>query len=241
MQKAVVYVVLTPIRATSRRNVRWPRQCSRNIYMHYVLDLWFHRKWRKTVPEGETIIVRYADDFVLGFQYKRNAERFVRDLQERPASFGLELHPEKTRLVEFGRFAAANRKQRGQGRPETFDFLGFTHYCTTTRRGRFRLGRKPMSTQVNRTVQRISAELRRRWHDDIRVVGRWLGRVVNGWLNYYAVPGSSRFIRGFVHRCRYRPSSPARARVHDLGHPHCRARSPGSSFRRRQLHPPTQG
>ena len=169
-----------------------------NIYMHYVLDLWIHRKWRRTVPEGEVIIVRYADDFVLGFQYKRDAERFVRDLRERMASFGLEVHPGKTRLVEFGRFAAANRKQRRQGRPETFDFLGFTHYCTTTRRGQFQLGRKPMSKRVSRTLKRIAGVLRWRWHDDIWVVGRWLGRVVNGWLNYYAVPGSGRFIRGFA-------------------------------------------
>ena len=93
-----------------------------NIYLHYVLDLWFHRKWRRTVPEGEALIERYADDFVLGFQYKRDAERFVRDLRERMASFGLEVHPGKTRLVEFGRFAAANYKQRRQGRPGTFDF-----------------------------------------------------------------------------------------------------------------------
>ena len=169
-----------------------------NIYLHYVLDLWFHRKWRRTVPEGEALIVRYADDFVLGFQYKRDAERFVRDLRERMASFGLEVHPGKTRLVEFGRFAAANYKQRRQGRPGTFDFLGFTHYCTTTRRGQFQLGRKPMSKRVSRTLKRIAGVLRRRWHDDIWVVGRWLGRVVNGWLNFYAVPGSGRFIRGFA-------------------------------------------
>ena len=180
--------------------MRFPYPVLANIYMHYVLDLWFHRKWRRTVPEGEALIVRYADDFVLGFQYKRDAERFVRDLRERLASFGLELHPDKTRLVEFGRFAAVNRRQRRQGRPETFDFLGFTHYCTTTRRGGFQLGRKPMSKRVNRTLKRIDGVLRWRWHDDIWVVGRWLGRVVNGWLNYYAVPGSGRFLRGFVRR-----------------------------------------
>ena len=171
-----------------------------NIYLHYVLDLWFHRKWRRTVPEGEALIVRYADDFVLGFQYKRDAERFVRDLRERLASFGLEVHPEKTRLVEFGRFAAAGRKQRRQGRPETFDFLGFTHYCTTTRRGQFQLGRKPMSERINRSLKRIVGVPRRRWHDDIWVLGGWLERVADGWLNYYAVPGSGQFIRGFVPR-----------------------------------------
>ena len=104
------------------------------------------------------------------------------------------LHPDKTRLVEFGRFAMANRRDRGVGRPETFDFLGFTHFCTTTRRGRFRLGRKPVAKRVNRTLTRIDEVLRKRWHHDIWEVGMWLGRVYQGWLNYFAVPGSSRWI-----------------------------------------------
>ena len=113
-----------------------------NIHLHYVLDLWFQKKWRTREAEGETIIVRYADDFVVGFQYQADAERFLADLKERLARFELTLHPDKTRLVEFGAFAQVNRRRRGSGRPETFDFLGFTHYCAWDRRGRFQLGRK---------------------------------------------------------------------------------------------------
>ena len=174
--------------------------CLANVFLHYVLDLWFHRKWRPMVPEGEAIIVRYADDVVVGFQHKRDAERYLRDIRERLDRFGLSLHPDKTRLVEFGRFASANRRRRGAGRPETFDFLGFTHFCTTTRRGRFRLGRKPIAKRVNRTLARIGEVLRERWHHDIWEVGEWLGRVFQGWLNYFAVPGSGRFLRAFRRR-----------------------------------------
>lgn len=171
-----------------------------NVFLHYVLDLWFHRKWRRHVPGGEVRIVRYADDFVVGFQYRQEAERFLDDLKRRLAKFGLDLHPTKTRLVEFGRFAAADRKHRGQSRPETFDFLGFTHFVTTTRRGRFRLGRKPMAKRMGRTLQRIRGVLRKRLHHDIWDVGQWLGQVVNGWLHYFAVPGSSRWLRAFAHQ-----------------------------------------
>ena len=106
--------------------------------------------------------------------------------------------------MEFGRFAVMNRRQRGVGKPETFDFLGFTHYCTTTRRGRFRLGRKPVAKQVNRTLARIEEVLRKRWHHEIWEVGKWLGRVCEGWLNYFAVPGSSRFISAFRRRLQRR-------------------------------------
>ena len=116
----------------------------------------------------------------------------------------LSLHQDKTRLVEFGRFADLNRRQRGVGKPATFDFLGLTHYCTTTLRGRFRLGRKPVAKRVNRTLARIDEVLRKRWHHDIWEVGRWLGRVCNGWLNYFAVPGSGRFIRAFLRRLQRR-------------------------------------
>ena len=171
-----------------------------NVFLHYALDLWFHKKWRPNVPDGEAIIVRYADDVVVGFQHKRDAERYLRDVREGLARFGLSLHPDKTRLVEFGRFASLNRRQRGVGKPETFDFLGFAHYCTTTRRGRFRLGRKPVAKRVNRTLARIDEVLRKRWHHDIWEVGEWLGRVYRGWLNYFAVPGSGRFIRAFRRR-----------------------------------------
>ena len=159
------------VRFYERLGVRLPRPT------HHVLDLWFQKKWRPNVPDGEAIIVRYADDIVVGFQHKRDAERYLRDVRERLARFGLSLHQDKTRLVEFGRFADLNRRQRGVGKPETFDFLGLTHYCTTTRRGRFRLGRKPIAKRVNRTLARIDEVLRKRWHHDIWEVGRWLGRV----------------------------------------------------------------
>ena len=171
-----------------------------NIYLHFVLDLWFQGKWRARIARGETIIVRYADDFVVGFQYKRDAERFLCDLKDRLADFLLELHPGKTRLIEFGKFAMTNRRARGERRPETFDFLGFTHYCRTTRKGRFGLGRKPIGKRVNRTLKRIKAELRRRMHHNIHEVAKWLGRVVGGWLRYYAVPTSFRFLNRFVLR-----------------------------------------
>ena len=169
-----------------------------NVYLHYVLDLWFHRKWRPERAEGDAIIVRYADDAVVGFEHRRDAERFLHALGERLGRFDLALHPDKTRLIEFGRNAEADRRARGLGRPETFDFLGFTHYCRKTRGGRFGLGRKPAAKRVRRTLKRIGETLRRRMHHDLHQVARWLGRVVNGWLNYYAVPTSFRFLRGFI-------------------------------------------
>ena len=171
-----------------------------NVYLHYVLDLWFQRHWRPRVARGESIIVRYADDFVLGFQHRHDAERLMSDLKARLARFSLEVHPDKTRLLEFGRHAAANRRARGLRRPETFDFLGFTHYCRTTRTGRFGLGRKPIRKRVDRTLQRLKAELRRRMHHDRIEVALWLGRVVNGWLGYYAVPTSFPFLKQFLLR-----------------------------------------
>ena len=174
-----------------------------NIYLHYVLDLWFERVWRKGAA-GDTIIIRYADDFVVGFQYKSEAERFLKDLDDRFAKFGLQIHPQKTRLLEFGRFAEANRKTRGQGKPETFDFLGMTHFCAKTRKGWFRVGRKPIAKRVIRTLKRVSERLRRVMHLDIEKVAEWLGRVVDGWLNYFAVPGSYRYLTRFVHELKRR-------------------------------------
>ena len=168
-----------------------------NVYMHYVFDLWA-KSWRKRKGKGDMIIVRYADDFVVGFQHRWETENFLNDLRERLARFGLDLHPDKTRHIEFGRFARANRKARGQGKPETFDFLGMTHFCAKTRRGKFRVGRKPSRKRVIRTLGRIKEELRKRWHVDKYEVSLWLGRVINGWLNYYAVPGSSRELAAFV-------------------------------------------
>jgi group II intron reverse transcriptase/maturase len=173
-----------------------------NVYLHYVLDLWFHRKWRRHYAVGDTIIVRYADDVVVGLQDRRNAGRFLRDLRERLARFGLELHPDKTRLLEFGRHARARRQLRGEGKPETFDFLGMTHYCAMTLRGGFRMGRRPMTARMNRTLRRIKEVLRRRWHDGEHELAAWLGRVLAGWLNYFAVPGSSVSLQRFQQRLR---------------------------------------
>ena len=174
-----------------------------NVVLHYVLDVWVHRTWRPHEARGKMIIVRYADDFVLGFQYRRDAERFLREATARFAAYGLSLHPDKTRLLEFGRYAAANRRKRGQGRPETFNFLGFTHYCRTTQAGEFGLGRKPIAKRMNRTLKAIRQALQRRQHEDIVRTAQWLGQVLDGWLNYYAVPTSgphlSRF-RYYLHR-----------------------------------------
>ena len=186
------------LRGTPQGSVIWPILA--NIYLHYVLDLWFQKKWRSHEAKGDAIIVRYADDFVVGFQHKRDAERFLSAVKERFGSFELELHPEKTRLIEFGRFAVQSRRQRGQGRPETFDFLGFTHYCNKTTEGYFQLGCKPVAKRMTRTLKRIKEELRWRMHHDVVATAKWLGRVVNGWLNYYAVPTSFRYLRCFCHR-----------------------------------------
>ena len=161
-----------------------------NVYLHHVLDGWFAREWRPREVRGEAYIVRYADDFVLGFQYRSDAVRFMEGMRERFASFGLELHAEKTRLLEFGRFARADRAKRGERRPETFDFLGFTHYCRTTRNGGFGLGRKPVAKRVRRTLKAVKAALRKRMHEKPVTTGRWLGQVLRGWLGYYAVPTS---------------------------------------------------
>ena len=135
------------------------------------------------------IIVRYADDFVVGFQYQRDAKYFIRSLKDRMEKFALQLHKYKTRLIEFGRFAMSNHRVRGMGRPQTFDFLGFTHYYTTSRKGRFVLDRKPMANRMIRTLKRIKMILRKRMHDDIKKVAKWLGQLIHGWLGYYGVAG----------------------------------------------------
>ena len=180
--------------------MRFPYPILANVYLHYVLDLWFQKKWRSREVNGDSIIVRYADDLVAGFQHKRDAERFLEAVKERFGSFDLELHPDKTRLIEFGRFAIDRRRRRGQGRPETFDFLGFTHYCANNRGGGFLLGRKPVAKRMARTLKRIKEALRRRMHSDVTDTAKWLGKVVDGWLNYYAVPTSSRYLNRFAVR-----------------------------------------
>ncbi len=160
-----------------------------NIYLHYVFDLWAHR-WRRRYARGDVIIVRFADDIVMGFQYRADAERFQAELRERFRGFNLALHPDKTRLVEFGRHAATNRKARGEGKPETFDFLGFTHICGTTRKGRYQVVRKTMRKRLRGKLKELKMELRWRLHHPVPAVGRWLASVVRGHVRYYGVPGN---------------------------------------------------
>ena len=159
-----------------------------NIYLHYVFDLWV-QAWRRKQACGEVIVVRFADDIVLGFQYPSDAERLRQELAERLGKFGLELHPDKTRLLEFGPFAAENRKRRGDGKPETFDFLGFTHICGRKRsNGRFTVQRQTVRKRLQAKLSEVKAELRRRMHESIPEVGQWLSSVVRGHFLYYGVP-----------------------------------------------------
>src|ERR1017187_6486639 len=168
-----------------------------NIYLHYVFDLWV-QAWRRKQAYGDMVVVRYADDLVLGFQYQSDAERFGKERSERVRKFHLELHPEKTRLLEFGRFAAENRKRRGQGKPETFNFLGFTHICGKTRRdGRFTVLRQTTRKRLLAKLSEVKTELRRRMHDPIPEVGKWLRSVVEGHLRYYGVPTNDRALHLF--------------------------------------------
>jgi len=168
-----------------------------NIYLHYVLDRWVV-EWRREFAKGDVIIVRYADDFVLGFQQREEAERFLEQLRERMAEYGLELHAEKTRLIEFGRYAADNRTRDGAGKPETFNFLGFTHICGTIHKsGKFTVKRKTVGKRMTAKLQTIAAELRRRRHDPIAQTGGWLTQVVRGYFNYHAVPGNLRRLYAF--------------------------------------------
>jgi hypothetical protein len=158
-----------------------------NIYLHYVFDLWAQR-WGQHHAHGNVIFVRYADDIVAGFEHEADAQRFHADLQQRMEKFALSLHPDKTRLIEFGRCAAAQRARRGLGKPETFDFLGFTHICGRTRKGAFQLKRKSRRDRMRAKLRAIKEELRRRMHDPIQQQGRWLRLVVRGYFAYHAVP-----------------------------------------------------
>jgi group II intron reverse transcriptase/maturase len=167
-----------------------------NVYLHYALDLWV-MAWRRQA-RGDVIMVRYADDAVLGFENRDEAERLRRELQEQLRKVGLELHPEKTRMIEFGRFAASNRKRRGEGKPETFDFLGFTHMCGRTRTaGRFTVKRKTIGKRMRAKLQEIRQKLRQRMHDAIPKTGKWLRSVVQGYFNYHAVPGNGQRLQAF--------------------------------------------
>jgi group II intron reverse transcriptase/maturase len=159
-----------------------------NLYLHYVFDLWV-QAWRRKQARGDMIVVRFADDIVLGFQNQSEAERFREELAERLGKFGLELHPEKTRLLEFGPYAAESRKRCGQGKPETFDFLGFTHICAKKRsNGRFTVLRQTIRKRLQAKLNEVKTELRRRLHNPIPEVGKWLGTVVGGHTRYYGVP-----------------------------------------------------
>lgn len=161
-----------------------------NVFLHYVLDLWIVA-WRKRHARGEVIIVRYADDFVIGFREESDAKRCLAALRERFTKFGLELHPEKTRLIEFGRYASERRSKRGDGPPETFDFLGFTHISGTTRKGDFTIRRISARKKLANKLRELKASLRRKLHQDLAQVGAWLSSVYRGWCNYHAIPGNS--------------------------------------------------
>ena len=167
-----------------------------NIYLHYGLDLWAER-WRRCEAKGDMIFVRYADDFIVGFQHENEARRFLDALRERLAEFALSLHPEKTRLIEFGRFAAENRKRRGLGKPESFNFLGFTFICGKSRRGKFLVKRKTRRDRMRAKLREIKQELRRRMHQPIPKQGLWLRRVVTGYFKYHAVPTNSHALQAF--------------------------------------------
>jgi RNA-directed DNA polymerase len=167
-----------------------------NVYLHYVFDLWADQ-WRRRHARGDVVLSRFADDYVAGFEHREDAERFLADLRERFAEFGLELHPEKTRLIEFGRYAALNRAKRGDRKPETFEFLGFTHMCAKTRNGRFKLKRVTSKKKMRAKLRAVKTEIRRRWHHSIPEQGRWLASVLAGHYRYYAVPDNIRALQAF--------------------------------------------
>ncbi len=169
-----------------------------NIYLYYTFDLWAER-WRQREASGDLIIVRYADDLVVGFEREDDARRFLDAMRKRLEEFALSLHPDKTRLIEFGRFAALNRQRRGLGKPETFDFLGFTFICGKTRQGKFLVHRKTRHDRMQAKLQEIKDELRRRMHHPIPEQGMWLRQVVSGHFAYYAVPTNKRALSAFRH------------------------------------------
>ena len=168
-----------------------------NLYLHYAFDLWANQ-WREQKAQGDMIIVRYADDIVLGFEHRGEAVAFLKQMGERLQEYGLELHPEKTRLIEFGRFAAEDRKQRGEDRPETFNFLGFTHSCGKSRKGgHFKVQRQTITKRWRNKLQAVKQELRQRMHEKVAVIGKWLKTVLMGYFNYHAVPGNMEALRAF--------------------------------------------
>ncbi|MCC7469829.1 MAG: group II intron reverse transcriptase/maturase [Bacteroidetes bacterium] len=167
-----------------------------NIYLHYALDLWVDNE-RKKCPNGDVIVVRYADDFVMGFQYKSEGEKYLKALEKRLEKFGLKLHPVKTRLIEFGRYAQSNRKNRGMDEPETFNFLGFTHICEKSTLGYYFIKRITIKKKSDAKLKKVFEDLHKRKHRPVHVTGKWLASVVRGFTNYYGVPGNSKSITAF--------------------------------------------
>ena len=169
-----------------------------NVFLHYVFDLWI-TWWRKDQCRGDVVVIRYADDFVIGFEHQDEAEGCLKELHQRFAKFGLQLHSEKTRLIEFGKGAKRRRAQRGEGRPETFDFLGFTHQCAATRaHGRFTIHRHSISKRIRAKLGDLKEKLAKRMHRPLGETGRWLASVVRGWLNFHAVPGNAEKLDQFI-------------------------------------------
>jgi group II intron reverse transcriptase/maturase len=167
-----------------------------NIYLHYVYDLWVNQ-WRRQNGSGEVIVVRYADDTVVGFQRRSDAERFLDEFRQRLQKFGLELHPQKTRIIEFGRFAEQNRKAQGLGKPDTFAFLGFTHICGTNKRGSYLILRHTIRERLRDRLRQVKETIGRMMHRPIAEQGLYLKQVLNGYYNYFAVPTNSRAINSF--------------------------------------------
>jgi len=170
-----------------------------NIYLHYVFDLWADH-WRQRRARGAVIMVRYADDIVVGFEHREEAERFRQELGARLAQFALTLNEEKTRLIEFGRHAAQRRKQRGEGKPQTFHFLGFTHICGETRKGKFQVVRKTMRKRMQAKLNELKIECRRRMHQRLQEQGEWVAAVLRGHYQHYGVPLNSRALTSFAYR-----------------------------------------
>jgi RNA-directed DNA polymerase len=189
-------VVTSSDRGTGQGSVISPLLA--NVYLHYVFDLWAER-WRRREAAGHMILVRYADDIIVGFQHEADARRFWDAMRERLREFALAVHPDKTRLIEFGRLAAANRQRRGDGKPETFNFLGFTFICGKSRAGRFLIHRKSRRDRMRAKLLEIKEALRRRMHQSIPAQGKWLGQVVQGFFNYHAVPTNSSALAAFRH------------------------------------------
>jgi group II intron reverse transcriptase/maturase len=174
-----------------------------NVYLHYVHDLWAHC-WRQTKASGDMIVVRYADDTIAGFQHEHEARAFLDDLKERMRAFDLALHPDKTRLIRFGRYAAKQRERLGEGKPETFDFLGFTHFCTRSRRwGSFVIGRRTVKKRLRAKLKAIKVELRKSMHDPIVKTGAWVKQMLQGHLNYFAVSGNDPSLWWFFNEVRW--------------------------------------